>query len=1446
MFKALLKTIPSLSGNMKLVCNLNGYKKLNKTSNMFQCTVNEAYLTTISNNLYDKNVNVNLKNNKYEYDVKKFFSYYSDIFYKSSYTFSKVNIPKLEFSKNLNDNDKDFLFGCKRVSFKKSKNTCAFFAPIYIESKEDLQGKYFVIKVEFKKVFTIVKYIKVRLDDIQENYLADYLNRYAEKIDDKVIYCSNTYKNIYYGISLLHGGFVRIEDNISSNLYKKYYTINDFDTILNNGFKRNSIMMKQILSLSFYFDPDDILSDTEKVLYNNSEMTISGKWYNNDDELKFYDFSDNYNKLYESIYTLGYNQQFQYTSTGYNIMNLPYPALNESTSENYKYINTLTKNYNRWKLKYSSDKYPYIINLNYAFSINQGSLYMYKEFPLIYDSIYSTCNLTSNTKYNLNYDFSNIYHSRTNLLINSTKKYLDLYNKNYISNFFNLILKKDTSETYINIFDDKYKDFWCNVNKDNKVYYKGVLYDFNKIYNQNPTMDFKIDKFSVFVDPHFSYVGSSDYKRLYKEAKFVVDKDNEIDKFNFDLSYLIQYPNIVRNNVLLINDSNGDYIKYKDSQYNNDSDNIYYSINDLSINYTKTLSNSDKDRLVIARNLILSSVSYVEGYRILDIYHKNNIIGDIYKNVEKYWDPTTNNFNQDGLIYRSQHDLVNETIYQLKDKLYFSIYPSKTKYKLLDNIDLIKNSKEEHIVVYIQDYFVKLKDIRNTQYDISVIGDINKYYFSNGLYNKKDMILYTDPSFVRLSKIEDNYGDIVRPHDQFNFDNENIIYVLDYNIDKLKKSVVFDYQENLQESITGYCKFLNGDNIDLFVSKNIVKFTDDILSSNILFKVKCFTLNNFLLGNKDDEIKDNYTNIVIKDDYIAPQRIGINNLVDFYKYVSYDDNTKLFNLNSLYFEDFNNGKLDLKDRSIRGNKLYDDPSTVDNPKTKQEKFLEIYPHFYYFELVFETTLIPLDEKLYHLILNRENDTVFKDLYLYHLYDPKDYISEMTYVCRERTTDNSDNIIDNIIDLKDNSELCFYPYFNSIYVENQQQTKIYSDYFLGNIVESVGHSQDLQAELYYNPIKYYRYNSPNIDLVVHKDYIESSSEFDEHYSLVSTTPDNIDNAYLFSQKFSNFEGIDNLTYNRSYTYINEYSGMITYNYNGTYYGFYIINSYFDNTKNTLNLVNEDNSEINCVDSINDISLQDLSKFSYSKLGINYKYLLPYIKTTNIVNSALNNIVPLCKPNNYKLKSQIIQSPNTDIYGTYSYTLYLSKKSTNIELSRYFDNIVPLIQETDMITSYYTYYKTTDKYIENDLYIKKLSYIIYEDTKSINKYSQISYFDDISYLSKANKYLPLEYKYYNDNKIINLEKKFSIIAKGSHGDNHYFYENELEVFENNQQEIIKLFSIYIKENSNLSSQVNEYNILFLYNKYSVKFSHIFKEIEKTTNSKLYKLTITFELL
>lgn len=1569
MFKPLLKTLPSLSGNMKIACKLDGYKKVG--SNIYECFVNEAYLVPLSHNLYDQNIKLNLKNNSFEYDVKEFFEYYSDIFYKTNFTYSKVNIPIIDFTSVINDTNKDFQYGCKRVSYLKSNgNQFAFYAPIYAENIDDLKDKTFRIKIVFQKTNILTRYIDIHISSscdsvFDENYLIDYIERYYSKIDNKVIYCSPSYKNMYYGINLVEGGFIRVEDNISSNIYKKYYTINDFDCILNNGFKRNSLMMKQIFNLSFYFNPFNLLTTYEQQLFKNCILHISGAWYDKDDKLVFYDFSDNYNLFRESIYKY-YNNILYSFNTDNNIMNMNYPGFNESTSENFKYINTVAKNYNRWKLKYSSDTNPYITNLNFAFSLNQDSLYTYKEFPQYYTPLYCNCSREVNTKkYNLKYG--------------DTKEYTDLFNEKFISSFFNLLVKEDQSKEYINIFDSKYDNFWGNVDTiDNKLYHQGILYDFNKLYQKYNIKD-TIDKFSIFVIPEFTYISSSNYNDKYKTVKFLYDSDlNKLEEEgyeNLDYEYINDYLNTITNYVTIEKSINGEYI------YNNQvrqyTTNCYYDINDLKIKlWTLKLSDDSIEAPITFESR--HKYALIDGYKLLDICWSKNIISNLYKDIIDTYNLIEYG---DEAVFRIKKFKQYDPIYTLYDKLYFSIYPSKTKYNLLENYSVI-GTDNKRINLYYKTKFIKSDIVDTSNYDFS---NIPKYYYSNGLYDHSDKIMYTEPSFIHLSATENNYGEYFDSTDS----DKDIIYVDVYNLTRVLHEVFGGtYTENIFEHKECLAKFLNKEHINSYFEKlhkeasNMGSMTMDQILDTIYIDIRLFNNVSIELGDTDlDTIYISHKLYNLRD-------YGINNLKDINTYINYN-----YHENYFYFtENW------IKDNSD----LYD----------YQFKILR-------FDLVFKRKMYIMNDILYNLIINNTSEETFRDLFLYHIYNPDEYKYEMTYCNNLNNTNISTQIdwnteINNIFKQQSydfnlgNDNIFVIPYFNSIYEEEKIDTKIYYDYFINNIYKMVDGSY------------HYRHNLPNLDIVYknENEIIKSSELLDKYifselttidkesinnilenhitwipyllgfYNFVTSGQDpyfqysrltkfettnsdndvfsiNILNKYhyiqlvnddtckvhiikekdietiydmsiykngyicgtirnLFEHYIPNtniqtvvlylFNGfyyllifewlIDNISLslnnindyeNLIFQYINQdwnnpnvpiestiwhyeygsyqnslnyqelfykvdpnnrysriktkedsfmtYSdlinsgiigdnnnmkmydnNLITYTMNGYNYGFYIIKSSFDNTKNTLNIINDKGNEINTVDYINGIDVSLINEFSYSYLAKIYKNLLPYINNSNLVNLIYNSVDVMIKPNIYNLYNKYKQYPNKKKNKIVSYTIYNSDKKYDIELLRYFDEIVPYIPQAKGLTSYFLYYKNTKNIIENNLTAKDVSYIMYSKNISISSHTNPIYFnyinDNIKVYSKL-EFEPLEYKHYNDNKYFCLEDE--IICQLAEDISY----DQMVIIENDKDLAYNTFKTYIeasiKNNNVLNISINEDGYLFLYKKYGHKYSH-----------------------
>ena len=92
MIRPLLRVLPSLSGNVKLVCDLDNYDKMSQ--NDYECFVRSARLSPLSSNLFNKFISISLLQSSYEWDLRKFFINYSDYFWKTHFNYSKINIRK--------------------------------------------------------------------------------------------------------------------------------------------------------------------------------------------------------------------------------------------------------------------------------------------------------------------------------------------------------------------------------------------------------------------------------------------------------------------------------------------------------------------------------------------------------------------------------------------------------------------------------------------------------------------------------------------------------------------------------------------------------------------------------------------------------------------------------------------------------------------------------------------------------------------------------------------------------------------------------------------------------------------------------------------------------------------------------------------------------------------------------------------------------------------------------------------------------------------------------------------------------------------------------------------------------------------------------------------------------------------------------------------------------
>jgi hypothetical protein len=399
MLKPLLRVIPNLSGNVKLTCTLSDFNKIN--DDYIECHIRGARLLPLSSELSEKVCEVNLLNSTYEFDIKKFYAYYSNYFYDSIYDWQKDDYTKLDKRFVAKDRDIDFEYGVKRVSYQKNGTQFAFFAPIWIESKEDIPDSFKInIRLDSNS-YDYEKTLEIIIKDYDitynKNYFWPYINKYAKQLSTDVVYCNPlTNQAVYYGIDLVRGGFSKIVDSLVGSNYCLQSTINKFDQNICEGFRRNKLCIKQVMPLSFYFDITDILTEFELDHCKYAKLSISGQYYKNGKKVSFYDFSTNYNYFTQSNWLCKDDNVFEFLKLDRNVMDVDFPSLKESKFIKYKNDNTLTHNINRWKLKYSNDENPYITNLSSAFSSLQNHSFKYREYPGILKQINAFCDKDNN------------------------------------------------------------------------------------------------------------------------------------------------------------------------------------------------------------------------------------------------------------------------------------------------------------------------------------------------------------------------------------------------------------------------------------------------------------------------------------------------------------------------------------------------------------------------------------------------------------------------------------------------------------------------------------------------------------------------------------------------------------------------------------------------------------------------------------------------------------------------------------------------------------------------------------------------------------------------------------------------------------------------------------------------------------------------------------------
>ena len=237
----LLRTNIALTGNIKTCCYIdNGEISDHVTLNP---------ISTISPIIpFD----VNLDTSTYTQDIVNFRNIYKDIFYNPQVPFRYLtNLPYRKYT----DSDEyvsgivdDCMMGTKRVSLQKNGKQFSFFAPLYINSENDIPSYIrfkFNIKNKQGKFESVVcsKTLKIKDSKFDKYIRKSYNNINGGNVDPRIINidlkseANGINMGSIRGFSVESAGVVDLKTNLPRKLLSHEMTMYEFDNILCKEFE---------------------------------------------------------------------------------------------------------------------------------------------------------------------------------------------------------------------------------------------------------------------------------------------------------------------------------------------------------------------------------------------------------------------------------------------------------------------------------------------------------------------------------------------------------------------------------------------------------------------------------------------------------------------------------------------------------------------------------------------------------------------------------------------------------------------------------------------------------------------------------------------------------------------------------------------------------------------------------------------------------------------------------------------------------------------------------------------------------------------------------------------------------------------------------------------------------------------------------------------------------
>lgn len=731
MFKPLLRTLPSLSGNFTLACPLNHISTSDNIN--YSANIRSANLIPLQNSIGNPlNSNINLLQGKYEFDVSRYYRNLKPVlsFYESKKSYSLTQLEYFNLTANndflSNDTcaysrDTDYEFGVKRIAHSQYGYQFMIYAPFYIDSPSSLP-EYFKLHITYydehngKEYALVSKTVTVNIDKhTNVNYIRGYLRRYVEKIDSNVLSINSYYKRgIYYGIDVENGGLQEYKYDNIGKLFIKYMNIMDFDEILNNGFKETHQVMRQIMPISFLFNINDFLTDIEKRYLYGKRFKITGNYANGSFDFGFYDFDFNYREL--SIKKMLFSNGSIVHEMSENIMDVV-NGYHEKLLDVVLKKNKVTPYISRWKLLYSEDDDIYITNANYSFSVGAGG--NYGEFPntSMLQDIFGVVKIeTLSTEKNINNlilanSESNISYYKSvgkEYIVDQIAKYID----NHLTSWYNISLSDTLVDNEFNISDK-----WSRV-INGYSYFKGILYNISSVldkYNEMSAFNngilyniTDIDYFGVFLNVVADYVDSAAFTDI-KDVRYYIDYTNNTDNYNIRIN-----PAVLNADIFKYHQR-----KYKGKRRHGKDAPVKYITHNPHYNYSyrnifETSVTSQKNARLISDGVFKVDP---EGdfISIEDFWKYNMFVKEMYADEFKGYGSKADGYELIDITSESVHEFIHDNIDD--PSILSRIRISKKNDSTKHTIEYIKNEFEEPMAkgstytLFISSRFVPLHDV---------------------------------------------------------------------------------------------------------------------------------------------------------------------------------------------------------------------------------------------------------------------------------------------------------------------------------------------------------------------------------------------------------------------------------------------------------------------------------------------------------------------------------------------------------------------------------------------------------------------------------------------------------------------------------------------------------------------------------------------------------------